>query len=80
MMPPHPDPLCTNGAREYWRKIPRREGARGRKILVPSPLMGEGEDEGEKPKIRHAMACRYIKRRTGTIHCAPPFFNSFVGV
>ena len=47
--PPLTLTLSHEGAREYWRKTPRRDGARGRKILVPSPLMREGEDEGEKP-------------------------------
>jgi len=47
-----------------------REGAREKRtkeFIVPSPLMGEGEDEGESPRIRHAMACRYIRWRSGAI-------------
>ena len=32
------------------------------RLKVSSHLMGEGKDEDENPKIRHAMACRYIKR------------------
>jgi hypothetical protein len=42
------------------------EGARekrAKEFIYPSPLMGEGEDEGEgEAWIRHAMACRYVNR------------------
>jgi len=38
-LPPHPDPLPRRG-----------EEKRIKEFIVPSPLMGEGEDEGESPE------------------------------